>query len=124
MRHIRTVLLMAISAMSAGCVAPGLYQWGGYEHALYASYKDPTKVENLKQTLEAHIAATEQGKQVVAPGLYAELGTLYLESGDLEKAKTFYGRERDAWPESAVLMTSLIETLERRQQAGTRGAPK
>ena len=124
MRGSKLIGLAVVGALTTGCVTPGLYQWGGYEQALYTSYKDPTKVENLRQNLEAHIAATEQGKQIVAPGLYAELGTLYLQSGDLDKAKTYYARERDAWPESRVLMTSLIQAVERMQKPKIQEAAK
>ena len=54
---------------------------------------------------------------MVAPGLYAELGTLYLQGGDNARAIVFYTKERDAWPESRTLMDGLI------QHAGQAGAP-
>ena len=100
-----------------GCVPPSLYQWGGYDQALYAGYKDPTKMEAMRLKLEAHIAEMEKSGQKVAPGLYAELGTLYLQAGSSDKAIIMYSRERDTWPESRVLMTAMIQNLERRQQA-------
>ena len=49
--------------------------------------------------------------KVPPPGLYAELGTLYLEAGDTQTAIDYYQKEQDAWPESQHLMTSLITTL-------------
>ena len=100
----------------AGCVAPSLYQWGGYERDLYGAYKDPTKVEALRINLETQTALMESSRQKVAPGLYAELGTLYLQLGSSEKAIAMYKKERDAWPESKGLMTAMIENLERRQK--------
>lgn len=100
-----------------GCASNSLYQWGGYERALYSGYKDPTKMEELRVKLETLIADTEKTKQKVAPGLYAELGTLYLQSGSIDKAIGMYSKERDAWPESKQLMTAMIQNLERRQQA-------
>lgn len=114
-------LLWALPIVVAlgGCVTPSLYQWGGYEEALYAGYKDPTKVEALRLKLEAHIAEMEKSAQKVAPGLYAELGTLYLQTGSSDKAIAMYSRERDTWPESKGLMTTMIQNLERRQQART-----
>jgi hypothetical protein len=104
-------------ALLTGCAAPGLYQWGGYDQSLYAGYKDVTKMEALRIKLEAHVGEMEKSNARVAPGLYAELGTLYLKSGATQKAIDFYTRERNAWPESRVLMTSLIQNLERRQSA-------
>ena len=58
----------------------------------------------------------EGSGQKVAPGLYAELGTLYLQLGSAEKAIAMYKKERDAWPESKGLMTAMIQNLERRQK--------
>lgn len=115
----RVRFLFAIPAIMAlgGCVAPSLYHWGGYDQALYAGYKDPAKMEVLRLELESNIAEMEKTKQKVAPGLYAELGTLYLQSGSSSKAIAMYTHERDSWPESKTLMNSLIQNLERRQQA-------
>jgi hypothetical protein len=113
--RIAAITLMAM--VLGGCVSQPTYQWGGYENMLYAGYKDPTKMEELKVGLEAHIAAMDSSKQKVAPGLFAELGTLYLQSGNSDKARTLYVRERDAWPESAGLMNAMIQNLDRRNQA-------
>lgn len=107
--------LVAVLTMLTGCASPTLYQWGGYEQALYEGYKDTTKMEALRIKLEAHLGEVEKSKQKAAPGLYAELGTLYLQSGSADKAMSYYAKERDAWPESRILMTSLIQNLERRQ---------
>lgn len=113
-----TIALAAL--VMGGCVTTTpLYQWGGYEHKLYAGYKDQTKIEELRVGLETHIAAMDKSGQKVAPGLHAELGTLYLQSGDSVKARGMYSRERDAWPESKGLMDAMIANLERRELART-----
>lgn len=113
----------ALSAMAllTGCASQSLYQWGGYDQALYAGYKDTTKMEALRVKLEAHLGEMEKSQGKAAPGLYAELGTLYLQAGASDKALGFYAKERDAWPESRVLMTSLIQNIERRQAAPAGG---
>ena len=113
----RYLSILPITALLAGCAAPSLYQWGGYDQALYAGYKDPAKMETMRLQLEKHISTMETSKQKVAPGLYAELGTLYLQSGASDKAIALYSQERAAWPESKGLMTAMIQNLERRQQA-------
>ena len=112
----RYLLILPLAAALTGCVAPSLYQWGGYDQAMYSGYKDATQMETMRVKLEAHIAAMEQSKQKVAPGLYAELGTLYLQNGSPEKAIGLYRQERSAWPESNGLMTAMIQNLERRKQ--------
>ncbi len=112
-----TLLVVLMLALTGCATTSGLYQWGGYEQGLYAAYKDPTQVEALRVKLETHIAEAGKNGRKVAPGLYAELGTLYLQRGDSDKARTLYAQERDAWPESRGLMTAMIQNLERRQQA-------
>jgi hypothetical protein len=109
---------LAVLGILTGCASPVLYQWGGYDQALYAGYKDTTKMEALRLKLESHLGEMEKSKQKVAPGLYAELGTLYLQAGATDKALGYYTKERDAWPESRVLMTSMIQNLERRATTG------
>lgn len=115
---IRTFLIALFVISLTGCaIDPGLYQWGGYENDLYAAYKDTTQVEKLRINLETHTMLMEKNDQKVAPGLYAELGTLYLQSGAPAKAIIMYKKERDMWPESKGLMSAMIQNLERRQKA-------
>jgi len=115
------VMLLAALAMT-GCAAPAMYQWGGYESMLYQGYKEPARMEAMKTKLQEHIAELEKAQAKVAPGLYAELGTLYLQSGAADLALAMYTRERAAWPESEPLMTAMINNLERRQQAAKEAA--
>lgn len=115
---LKTIAAAAVALSMAGCATTNnLYQWGGYEDQLYAAYKDPTQAEALRLKLEAHIQQAEKAGQKVAPGLYAELGTLYLQAGANGKAMDYYALERKAWPESQQLMTAMIENLERLEAA-------
>lgn len=113
----RLLSLLPIVVLLGGCAAPSLYQWGGYDQALFTGYKDPSKMEDLRLKLELHIADMEKSKQKVAPGLYAELGTLYLQNGLPDKAAALYAQEQQAWPESKGLMSAMIQNIERRKQA-------
>lgn len=99
-----------------GCAtggSSGLYQWGGYNNLLYQQYKDSSQIPVMREQLTEHIDQLEKTSRPVAPGLYAELGTLYLETGDTERAISYYELERQTWPESEVLMSTMIKTLER-----------
>lgn len=110
------IALLVASLGVAGCAAPrGDYDWGKYEELLYASYKDAANAGQMRVNLETHIAAVEASNGRVAPGLYAELGTLYLEAGDSDRAIALFTKERDAWPESKGLMDAMIAALERRR---------
>ncbi|MEY4562677.1 MAG: hypothetical protein RLZZ618_1954 [Pseudomonadota bacterium] len=102
------------ACLLSGCADRGLYQWGTYDTLLYESYKHPERTAALRQGLEDHIALLESTMLQVAPGLYAELGTLYLQSNDSVTARRFYVKERQAWPESRVLMDALIARIDAR----------
>ena len=110
-------IVLAVTLLG-GCAAPSLYKWGGYDQALYNGYKDPNEMTALRLKLETHISEMEKSGQKVAPGLYAELGTLYLQAGSSDKAMALYAKERQSWPESKGLMTAMIQNIERRPQAG------
>lgn len=112
----RCLLVFPLAMLLTACVQPPMYQWGNYENGLYKSYQDPNQIEALRIDLESHINELESRQQKIAPGLYAELGTLYFQKGDSDTAKRYYAKERDAWPESRGFMTAMIETIERRQQ--------
>lgn len=116
--HMKIVLMALLGMFLSGCATrSGLYQWGGYDAMLYQSYKNPEKAVELRQGLELHVAKMEAANQKVAPGLYAELGTLYLQEGDGTKAVAMYTKERAAWPESRGLMDSLIINIAKRNAA-------
>ncbi|HEX4511245.1 MAG TPA: DUF4810 domain-containing protein [Burkholderiaceae bacterium] len=108
-RPLAAPLLLTVALALGGCAAQPMYKWGNYDSMLYMSYKEPDKVVELQRKLEAHVAQLEQTHATVAPGLYAELGTLDLQRGDTAKATYFYAKERDAWPESRPLMETLIK---------------
>lgn len=115
---VRFLIAAACGLIASGCATqPPLYQWGGYDELLYQSYKAPEKAAAMRLSLEAHVGQLEQSNQKVPPGLYAELGSLHLQTGDQAKAVAYYGKERDLWPESKGLMDAMIRSVERRQAA-------
>lgn len=106
-----------------GCATPTMYDWGPYEQALYKSYKDSSALAEFKASLEAQIASAKSSERKLPPGIYAELGTLYLQEGDTANAIEMYKLERDAWFESKGLMDALIASLESAQtDKGAAGA--
>lgn len=117
MKKTQFFTLLLCGLLLTGCAHRGMYQWGGYDGLLYQSYKNPEKAVEFRQALEIHIGKMEQTNQKVAPGLYAELGTLYLQAGDSTKAVGLYAKERDVWPESRGLMDSLINNVGKRDNS-------
>ncbi|GAL14527.1 hypothetical protein JCM19233_5539 [Vibrio astriarenae] len=63
--------------------------------------------------LEQHLQQIESNDQRPAPGLYAEVGTFKLKTGDINSAISFYEKEANAWPESAPLMNAIVQNLKR-----------
>jgi hypothetical protein len=97
----------------SGC-ATRQYEWNNYDTRLYRYYKDPTSVEDFRVSLKTHLENLESRGMRPAPGLYAELGTLFLENGDEKTALIYYRKERDAWRESRYLMDTMIAAVEKR----------
>lgn len=107
-------LLFAVAAvlLLSGC-AHRQYEWNNYDASLYRYYKEPNSAEAFRLSMETHLKDLEAKNLRPAPGLYAEVGTLYLERGDRLTAATYYRKERDTWPESRHLMDALLINLER-----------
>lgn len=114
------ILLIALASLSLTGCANKLYPWGEYgtfDSKLYHAYRSPEKALEIRQGLELHINKIEAARQIVAPGLYAELGTMHLQAGDATRAIAMYGKEREVWPESRVLMDALIHNVTKRVRA-------
>ncbi len=108
---------LVIGAGLAGCAPPTLYQWGEYEDSLYRRYvkEDSAGAEAyLRETLVA-----AELKSRVPPGVYADYGFLLYRRGDYAGAIAKFEQEKRAFPESAALMSRLIERIQ--QQRATRG---
>lgn len=108
----KLLTVAAVLALTGCATNTAMYEWGGYDALLYQSYKKPAELPKNMQTLATHIAMLEKGGKRVAPGLHADLGTMQLQAGDKAGALSNFRRERELWPESAVLMDAMIKTLE------------
>lgn len=119
--RVHSIFLLALLTVLSACAVPNKYNWNDYDKGLYDAYKDPSQIKALQQKLQATVDLLELQKQMVAPGMYAELGTLYLQEGLSEKAKTYYLKERDTWPESRTLMDTLIKNLNNNPKVQEKG---
>jgi hypothetical protein len=121
----RYVLAILLCVNILGCETKGLYDWEGYGRGESHSLKmvkleiDARSAVETLNIIRRHVNRLEETGAVVPPGVYAELGTLYLDENNLDEALHFYRKEGTAWPESLPLMEKLISGLARRQQ----GAP-
>lgn len=108
------LVVIALALAAGGCVdSTTRFNWGPYSDGLYRYYHDPASAERVRSQLVRHIQALEKSGALVPPGLYAEVGTYFLDAGDSQTAVEYYRKEYDAWPESRSFMSALIQNLEK-----------
>lgn len=106
----KPLLIGALALSVAACATPSRFEWGDYENSLYSFSKTPEARENYRKSLQVAIQRGEQSKRL-APGMYAELGYLYLEDNNNAEAIASFEKEMTAFPESRIFLTSLVTRL-------------
>ena len=121
--------LALFAILLAGCGNAGaprsLYYWDGtYSSSLYSYLNEDgdateqiSRLENLVQT------STQRGYKV-APGLYAHLGLLYLNNGNLGAANANFDKEVQNFPESKEFINFIkgSKNLTPKKQSKKEGA--
>ncbi|MEE2730793.1 MAG: DUF4810 domain-containing protein [Pseudomonadota bacterium] len=105
-----------VLASLTGCVAPqpsptGFY-WGNYSKYFYEYKKNPNEqtLKMYKLTLEKIIKESDVNpNRKVPPGIYAELGNIYLQQGNKDEALKWFQQEQIHYPESALFMKTMME---------------
>ena len=108
--------LAALSLLAAGCAGTGgLYHWGRYEESLYDLYAkaDSFDVADEIRRLAEDVHRAESRGRLVPPGVRAHLGYLSTLAGDDAGAAGWFRAEKEAYPESAVLMDGLLGRMGR-----------
>ncbi|GKX44200.1 DUF4810 domain-containing protein [Pectobacterium carotovorum] len=108
--HKKIVLLLA-AAVLAGCAsAPKtIYSWDKYQPALYDYYQqDKVSPEQQILSLNESIEKAKAANKPVPPGLYAQLGLLYANTGRDSEARQQFETEKAKFPESAPFMDFLL----------------
>ncbi len=109
--------LIILSFIVSGCSSQPkpLYTYGNYSESYYASKKDvsaDTALE-LQKSIEFAIENADESRSGrVAPGMYANLGYIYLKSGKTDKAIESFNKEKSIYPESAHFMDRMIKKIE------------
>ena len=121
--------LALFAILLAGCGNAGgprsLYYWDGtYSSSLYSYLNEDgdateqiSRLENLVQT------STQRGYKV-APGLYAHIGLLYLNNGNLGAANANFDKEVQNFPESREFINFIkgSKNLTPKKQSKKEGA--
>ncbi|MEA3370446.1 MAG: DUF4810 domain-containing protein [Campylobacterota bacterium] len=112
-------LLSALTAavFMSGCSSQPkpLYNYGDYSESYYHAKKELTadSALELQKAIEYSIensANSRSGR--VAPGMYANLGYIYLKGGKTAKAVESFKKEKEIYPESAHFMDRMIKKIE------------
>lgn len=115
----KTALLtmLTIGLFMSGCSSQPkpLYNYGDYSESYYHAKKElsPDSALELQKSIEYSIenaANSRSGR--VAPGMYANLGYIYLKGGKSDKAVESFNKEKTIYPESAHFMDRMIKKIE------------
>ena len=110
-RKVLTLVALGAAMAATACAPATRFEWGAYEQALYAYTQNPEGRSVYETSLEQAIERGQK-RNAVAPGMYAELGYLYLEEGDSAAALEHFQQERILFPESARFMDRVISQIE------------
>ncbi len=113
------LLIVGISVLfMSGCSSqpnPSLYYYGDYTESYYTTKRETTP-ENalaLQKAIEEAIEKRDNGSSGrVAPGMYANLGYIYLKAGETGKAIENFEKEKSIYPESTIFMNRMINKVQ------------
>lgn len=110
----RLVLPMIVLAVISGCATPPrpLYLWGSFPRQQYeALLGDKSSPQQQIQVMEEHALKARGAGTSLPPGFRAHLGMLKLNQGDPVSAQVLWNDEKEAFPEAAPYMDSLLAKL-------------
>lgn len=115
----KTVLLIPIVAfMTTGCAqqnVKSLYNYGNYNKSYYNFKKNKGEESalELQKVIEETIKNTKEGASGrVPPGMYANLGYIYLKNGKASEAIDNFTKEKTTYPESTHFMDRMIKKVQ------------
>jgi|SRR5438874_7141834 len=106
----KSVVLMAGALALTACAPQTRFEWGSYEPSLYAYYKNPSDRGQYEESLVKAIAIGKKSNKI-APGLYAELGYMRLEAGDIAGAQANFDEEMRLFPESRSFLGGVAKRM-------------
>jgi hypothetical protein len=118
MKNIYILLIfIPFSFLFIGCASKqeSLYVYGNYSESYYAAKKDLSAdaALSLQKSIEYAIEHKDESLSGrVAPGMYANLGYIYLKSGNPSKAIENFKKEKSIYPEAAHFMDRMIKKVE------------
>lgn len=117
MRYIEKMRAICLPAAAAamllsGCAAnnpPPLYQWTGYQPAVYDYLKGGKAPQEQIDALEKSLQEIRSKAHTPPPGFHAQLGMLYANVGNDTQAMQEFEAEKELFPESSTYMDFLMK---------------
>lgn len=105
--------LITLLLLLAGCSTnanKSLYNWDNYQTTVYQYYQgDKGGPEEQIASLKESIEKSRATNKAVPPGLHAQLGLLYANTGHTDLAFQEFNTEKSLFPESATYMDFLLK---------------
>ncbi|RKF43501.1 DUF4810 domain-containing protein [Paraburkholderia fungorum] len=102
----------AAALLLAGCAntaTPPLYQWNGYQPAVYDYLKGEKAPQAQIDALEKAVQEIRAKGNTPPPGFHAQLGMLYATVGNDTQAMQEFDAEKQLFPESSTYMDFLMK---------------
>lgn len=112
MTYLHGVVAGAAVLLLAGCATQApqkLYTWDGYQESVYHYYTNETSPQEQIATLQKLMEISRASNKPVPPGVHAQLGMLYSNTGNAAQAMTEFNAEKNQYPESASYIDFLTK---------------
>ncbi|SDC59671.1 DUF4810 domain-containing protein [Paraburkholderia lycopersici] len=112
---IKRVICLPVTAAAVflgGCAAntsPPLYQWNGYQPAVYDYLKGGKAPQEQIDALDKALQEIRGKGRTPPPGFHAQLGMLYASVGNDTQAMQEFEAEKALFPESSIYMDFLMK---------------
>ena len=125
-RLVLSLILTTLTLSSIACAPQKQFYWGSYEDSLFSRQQEAgaggeaSAVAMLASTInESQSSATQK----VGPGIYADYGYLLFKQGKPDEAIAELQKEASLYPESKLLMDSMISRIQGRKDKGKEKKP-
>jgi len=107
-------LAVVVFAFSSCATQTQLYNWKGYDDAVYAYTKttDEKSIDNLMAVYVKLIDNSGGSRKVPPPGVCADYGYLLLQSGKVDEGKALLVKETTLYPESKKFIDRILARFE------------
>lgn len=110
MKKFNKAMLCAMVLILAGCAAKApqkIYNCDGYQDSVYHFYTNETSPQEQIATLQKLVEHSKANNKPVPPGVHAQLGMLYGNTGNADLAMAEFNAEKSQYPESASYINFL-----------------